>query len=138
MPTPSPAAVTAPRLLDRLAIFFSGLCTVHCVLVTLAITAIPIWGLGFLTSPAFHEAFLLMVIPVSLLGLWAGHRLHRQRRPLLLGIAALSMMVLAVVLRDTGVVGVAGESAINIPGALLLATAHWMNLRRGQSACPRH
>lgn len=135
---PSPAAATAPRLLDRLAILFSGLCTLHCVLVTLAITTIPLWGMGFLTSPAFHEAFLLAVIPVSLLGLWAGHRLHRQWRPLQLGGTALAMMVLAVVLRDTGVVGVIGESAINIPGALLLASAHWMNLRRGHSACRQH
>jgi uncharacterized membrane protein len=120
--------------LDRVAIAFSGVCAVHCVLVTLAAAAIPIWGLAWATAPAFHEWFLMLVIPLSLVGLWAGYRAHHRRFAATIGGLALSMLISAVILRENAIIGVVGESVITLSGAALLASAHLLNFRssRGQ------
>ena len=115
--------------LDRVAIAFSGVCAVHCVLVTLAAAAIPIWGLAWATAPAFHEWFLMLVVPLSLIGLWAGYRSHHRLVAATLGGLALSMLICAVILRENDIIGVVGESIITLSGAALLASAHLLNFR---------
>lgn len=118
--------------IDRLAIALSGVCAVHCVLVVAAISAIPIWGLGWLTAPHFHEWFLAAALAPSALALASGYRRHRKGLVVAMGLAALALMALAIALSVLDVVGENGESALTLSGAGLLALAHWRNLRLGR------
>ena len=122
--------------IDRLAIAFSGVCAVHCALVVAAVTAIPIWGLGWLTAPHFHEWFLAAALVPSALALGGGYRRHRQVGTIAAGTAALGLMALAIVLREQQIVDGNGESMLTLSGAGLLALAHWRNLRLGR--CRNH
>jgi len=122
--------------IDRLAIALSGVCAVHCVLVVAAITAIPIWGLGWLTAPHFHEWFLAAALAPSALALTSGYRRHRQATIVMMGGGALTLMAMAIALSTLDVVGENGESALTLSGASLLALAHWRNLRRGRCTHP--
>lgn len=126
-PDHSPAS-SAP--LDRLAIAFSGVCAVHCVLIVLAVTTIPLWGLSWLTAPHFHEWFLALAVLPSSVALWSGYRRHRRIEVIAGGIAALGLMATAIALRETGLASESGESALTLSGAALLAAAHWRNLRK--------
>lgn len=129
--SPSPKA-----RLDRLAIAFSGVCAVHCVLIVLAVTTIPLWGLGWLTAPHFHEWFLALALLPSSFALWSGYRRHGRIEVIAGGIVALMLMATAIVLRETGVASSTGESALTLSGAALLAAAHWLNLRKRDCAHP--
>lgn len=122
--------------LDRFAIAFSGVCAVHCVLIVLAITSIPIWGLGWLTAPHFHEWFLALALAPSAVALWSGYRRHRRTTVIGGGIAALTLMALAIVLREQALISEHGESVLTLSGAGLLAATHWRNLRlHGNEDC---
>lgn len=142
LPTTLPALTAAMPLrnspIDRLAIALSGVCAVHCVLVVAAITAIPIWGLGWLTAPHFHEWFLAAALAPSALALASGYQRHRKGLIVAMGAAALTLMALAVALSTLDVVGERGESILTLSGAGLLALAHWRNLRLGRCANPAH
>lgn len=115
--------------LDRIAIALSGVCAVHCVLIVLAIGAIPLWGLGWLTAPHFHEWFLAIAIPPSAYALWRGYCRHGRRSIVGGGLGALLLMLLAISLRETGLISASLESTLTLSGATLLALTHWRNLR---------
>jgi hypothetical protein len=122
--------------LDRFAIAFSGVCAVHCVLIVAAVTTIPLWGLGWLTAPHFHEWFLALALLPSSLALWSGYRRHGRVEVLIGGVGALGLMALAIALREAGLVSASGESVLTLSGAALLALTHWRNLRkRGGARC---
>ncbi|MHA7833399.1 MAG: MerC domain-containing protein [Algiphilus sp.] len=124
--------------IDRLAITLSGVCAVHCVLVVAAITAIPIWGLGWLTAPHFHEWFLAAALAPSAFALVSGYQRHRNRVVVALGVLALGLMALAIALSTLEAVSPQGESFITLSGAGLLAFAHWRNLRLGRCGHAAH
>lgn len=124
--------------IDRLAIALSGVCAVHCVLVVAAVTAIPIWGLGWLTAPHFHEWFLAAALTPSGFALLSGYRRHRRAAVVVMGGLALSLMALAITLSTLEVVIENGESALTLSGVTLLALAHWRNLRLGHRGHAAH
>lgn len=124
--------------IDRLAIALSGVCAVHCVLVVAAITAIPIWGLGWLTAPHFHEWFLAAALAPSAIALLSGYRRHRRTVVVAMGVLALALMALAIALSTLEAVSPRGESVVTLSGAGLLALAHWRNLRLGRCAHAAH
>lgn len=135
-----PDTATVPSTpLDRLAIAFSGLCAVHCVLIVAAVTTIPLWGLSWLTAPHFHEWFLALALLPSSVALWSGYRQHGHIEVIVGGITALGLMALAIALRESGLASSTGESVLTLSGAALLAATHWRNLRkRGGTHCAQH
>lgn len=125
--------------LDRFAIAFSGVCAVHCVLIVAAVTTIPLWGLGWLTAPHFHEWFLALAVLPSSLALWSGYRRHGRVEVIIGGLGALGLMALAIALHETGLASASGESVLTLSGAALLAATHWRNLRKRDDAhCAHH
>ena len=132
--------VTVPSTpLDRLAIAFSGICAVHCVLIFAAVTTIPLWGLSWLTAPHFHEWFLALALLPSSVALWGGYRLHGRTEVIAGGIVALGLMALAIALSEAGLASARSESVLTLSGAALLAATHWRNLRkRDDTRCAHH
>ncbi|MBC8104942.1 MAG: MerC domain-containing protein [Cytophagales bacterium] len=105
----------------------SLVCAVHCAVMPLAITLLPLVGLGFLA----HEATEWILVGLSLLlgggSLWVGFRGHRRRRALL-------FLVIGFALLAAGRVAEARENEwIGMPlvilGALAVAGAHFVNRR---------
>lgn len=131
-----PPLADAP--LDRFAIAFSGICAVHCVLIVAAVTTIPLWGLGWLTAPHFHEWFLALALLPSSLALWSGYRRHGRIEVIIGGVGALLLMTLAIVLRESGIASSTGESVLTLSGAAILAATHWRNLRKRDGALCAH
>lgn len=108
---------------DRLGILLSGLCALHC-LITLALVAVFGLGGGLLLDPALHRIGLALAIVVGGIGLGLGIARHGRREPMLLGLAGLSLMIVALLTGHSP-----AEAALTISGVALVAWAHWRNLR---------
>ena len=124
--TTNPATPLAARsrqnLLDRAAIFLSGLCLVHCIATLLFVTLLASAGSFFLADPRIHEYGLAVAILLAATALLRGVIRHRRLLPISLGAIGLSSMAAGLMVEH----GVA-EAAATIVGVLFVATAHRLN-----------
>lgn len=118
--------------LDGLAVAFSAICLVHCLMVPVALTLLPVVGLA-LSHGAVHDLMLLVVLPTSLVGLGIGCHRHRQGSVAWIGGLGLALLVVGALAVDS-VWGGAAERQITIAGGLILALAHIHNFRLCRAA----
>ena len=111
-------------LVDRVAIFLSGLCLVHCVATLLLVTLLASAGSFFLADPRIHEYGLGIAIALAATALLRGVMQHRRLMPIGLGAVGLSLMAGGLMI-EHGV----GEAAFTITGVLFVASAHRLNTR---------
>lgn len=126
---PSVAPTKSSYILDIIAMSLSGLCLAHCLLLPVAIFALPM--LGFLSDAHWvHQVLIGMAFPISL---WAIVRSGHWRRvgiagPMLLG---LSLLAVAAFYEPFEIY----EMPLSVTGALLLAFGHFRNAQRTHSQC---
>lgn len=110
---------------DRLGIFASAACLVHCLALPLLIPLLPM--LALVPHGAVHVALLLPIVAISLLAVIPGFRQHRARRVPVLALLGVCLCT-AAVLADS----VFGIEALDAPltatGGLSLVSAHLLNI----------
>lgn len=128
------AAVSRQTVLHRAGMALSGLCLVHCLLLPLALAAVPLSLGAFLPtkwveSEWLHASLIAPVVLVSGTALLRG-----GARSLVVLAASLGALVAALF-----VVSEALETTLTVAGAGALLAAHWFSLRRtepnGQATC---
>ena len=111
--------------LDKVGITASTLCALHCAVVPLLFTFLPLAGLGFLANPMFEWGMIVLAL---LLGassiLFSYFRTHRRLLPLLLLVLGFAIVV-------AGHIYIHGlAEAIVVPiGGLTIALAHFINYK---------
>lgn len=115
------------RYLDLYAAALSTLCLVHCLVLPMLASLLPVLGL-LSENEWVHKALVLLAIPATLLACWSS--MSRRQHPgfVAVALAGLSLLLLAAFAESLA----AFEVAITTAGALLLATAHgwrWANHR---------
>ena len=136
---PIPATPTADvglSLWDRLGISLSGLCAAHCVLTSLALAVMPLWSLVEGVHEWLHPAFVVLLIPTTVLALRRARR-HRHARQVSLLLGGGMLLVLAA-LGVGAVSGPLAEAAVMFVGSLVLIAGHWRNSRACASCQPDH
>ena len=114
---------------DKLAIFLSSLCVLHCVLTPILIIAIPAVGsMVAVSHDTFHDVLLYFVVPVGLAALGAGFIHHRNVRVLLVGLCGLILLAIAALAGHDNL-SEAGETVLTILASCLIVVAHVFNLR---------
>lgn len=117
---------SATHRLDRLALLFSAVCLVHCLLLPVAVTLLPILGATLFTHEQFHQIMLLVVLPTSLGAFALGCREHRQSSVAVIGGIGLTLLIIAAFAVGSAW-GDHAEQVITIIGGLVLAVAHIRN-----------
>lgn len=125
------------RWLDRAAILVSVLCLVQCLLLPVAVLALPFVSAGVLGHELVHVIVLIVVLPLSAAAFATGWRRHRRARMFYPGIAGLLVLVLAAAL-GRAVLGTVGEALVTSGGGVLLILAHVWNLVDSRRAGHRH
>jgi len=110
-------------LLDRLAIGLSGLCLLHCMAGFLLLSLFALTGDWL--DHRVHVVGLALAMPLAAMALWRGWRQHGRPEIGLLGVLGLLVMMASLVV----VHGEFVEMLVSMAGVLLLAVAHWRNLR---------
>jgi hypothetical protein len=115
--------------LDRLGIWSSVLCILHCLLTPLLVLTVPFLG-NFLSESWIHILIALIVFPVAVMALWRGYRLHQIKSTLYLGLVGLLFVVLAFTSGwYSGEMHRKVEVVMMILGGTFLTFAHYFNLR---------
>lgn len=107
---------------DRMAVFFSGLCLIHCILTPLII-GVGVMGLAgeILESEWVHIVMLFPVVALAVFSLPSAYRSHRAHWPMVMAAMGIAALCSAFFLPETL------ELWITIPAATLLIIAHSWN-----------
>lgn len=119
---------------DKLGIFLSGLCAIHCLLTPILLIALPVFGEMF-ESEWVHGLMAVFILPIGLYAFWSGYKHHRQTKVFALGVAGLLFIVSELVLPHE-IIHDVGHHVFTVIGSTLLITAHYLNRRA--CLCHRH
>lgn len=112
---------------DRIGATASFLCAIHCALLPFVLALLPFVGLEFLADHRFERGFVLFACALALFALVRGYRRHQGPLPLLLAAPGLALLLLGVTYAEG--YSIILHSVLVTCGGLLVASAHFVNLR---------
>jgi hypothetical protein len=122
------------RWWDRLGITMSVVCLVHCLALPFAIAALPLVAAQWLQASGFHVAMAIALLPIALLAVLPGLRMHGRRSVAAAMAAGLSLLSTAA-FADEAVLAHEWAVALTVAGGAILVAAHAVNLALCR-ACP--
>lgn len=114
------------RTADRIGAAASFLCALHCAALPFVLALLPLIGLEFLADHRFERGFVIFACVLALISLFSGYRRHRRVLPLRLAFPGLALLLIGVTLGERSIYL---HSALVTCGGLLVASAHFINLR---------
>jgi len=121
--------INKPGFWDRVGIALSGVCAIHCLLVPVIVSLIPLW-------PAFEELhgythlfFFLAIAPTVILSL---RKRHDSWMITFFLVGGVLVIFLAWFFNET--LGEYGEASITLIGSLMLIRGHWLNYKFKKTA----
>ncbi len=113
-----------PTKLDRLGIWISSLCALHCLALPLLLPLIPLIGSTFFAQLWFERTILTISMLIGAVALINGAmRYHGQYYPLVLLFSG------GVIYWFKDIFGHDYEPFTIATGALLIVAGHWINMR---------
>ncbi len=126
--------------LDKIGIFLSALCLIHCVASPIVIIMLP-WLSSVVDSIYAHIFFFVFVFPTAIFAFYHGAKRHHDYIPFKLGLLGISLLIIGILnqafqflhTHTSGSSGslVFGEILAHFPsilGSLILVLAHYRNL----------
>lgn len=111
--------------LDRIAVFLSSLCLLHCLALPFALLLGPLLGDWLQSSETqVHWLLLALALPVSAIALWRGFLKHHSQLTLGLGSIGLLLMFVGV----SHLIGEQWEVILTVTGVSALLVAHVRNM----------
>jgi hypothetical protein len=120
---------------DKVGIWTSSLCALHCLLLPILIPLLPFVGASFFAQNWFERSILSLSMIIGFWALFSGfYRYHRQLYPLY------SLVLGGIIYWNKDMFGAAYEPYTIAIGALLIVGAHVVNLKLCQSCheCDDH
>ncbi|WP_426689235.1 MerC domain-containing protein [Rhodanobacter ginsengiterrae] len=115
------------HLADRVGATASFLCAIHCALLPFVLALLPLIGMEFLADHRFERIFVLCACVLAALVLVRGYRRHRSALPLRMAVPGLALLLLGIAFINIG--SPVLHSVLVTCGGLMLAVAHFVNLR---------
>jgi hypothetical protein len=120
--------------LDNVGMTASVLCAIHCAIVPLLITILPLIGLGFLANPLVEWSMIVFALFIGVYAIGLSFtQTHHKPLPVFLLIGGFLIIII-------GHMFVSGwHEALVIPlGGLMIATAHFFNYRFSNTCSANH
>lgn len=108
--------------LDKFGMTASTICAIHCAIVPVLITTLPLMGLGFLANPWVEWGMIILALMLGISSIAVSYfKVHRRPLPIVLLLAGFSAIAI-------GHLFVSWMEAIIVPlGGLTIAAAHFLN-----------
>lgn len=111
-------------VLDRLGVWVSAMCALHCLLLPLLLPVLPLLASSFVAEHWFERSILTISIVIGFVALFIGFKqYHRQIYPMY------SLSVGALIFWNKDIFGHAYEPFTVALGAAFIIAAHLVNLR---------
>ncbi len=108
---------------DALGIGASMACAIHCALLPLFLTSLPLFGVNIIHNTAFEAGMILLALSIGLYSLYHGYiKHHHSLLPLSLLLAGFIFLVLKQFF-------IQYETWLLLPAVALIITAHILNFR---------
>lgn len=120
--------------LDKVGIFLSAVCLIHCLLTPLLMLSLPILARYYLAHPWFHIGLALLIIPVGLVAFYSGYKHHHNNLVWLLGVPGLVIIALVPYLVHQLLLPIP-EALVMTFGSVMVLAAHWINKKNCQKCC---
>jgi len=123
--------------LDRFAIVLSSICAIHCIALPLVVGLVPLLAVATNHDNAlhefwFHQFILIFILPVSIIALIVGYRLHHQRIPVIIGVIGLVILATVALFADLlitqQIIPHSGETLLTVLGGVIHAVGHIANV----------
>ena len=116
------------KVLDRVGIWTSSLCALHCLLLPILVPLVPLVAGTFFAEAWFERSILSLSMIIGFWALLSGYqRYHRQLYPLF------SLLLGGLIYWNKNMFGEAYEPVTIAIGAMLIVASHVVNLRLCQS-----
>lgn len=111
--------------LDHIGMTASTLCAIHCAIVPILLTFLPLAGVGFLATPIFEWGMITLALMLGVSSIFLSYvRTHRRVLPLIMLVAGFAAVVLGHIYLHGWI------EAIVVPlGGLTIAAAHFVNFK---------
>lgn len=117
------------RILDKVGIWASSLCAVHCLSLPVLLPIAPLVGASFFAQDWFERSILIVSLMVGFWAMLVGfYRHHRQLSPLV------SIALGGMIYWNKDIFGESFEPITIAIGAMLIVVAHVANLRLTQQS----
>ena len=120
--------------LDNVAISFSVLCGLHCLLLPIAIIFFPTISATFMGAEDFHQTLLYFIIPSSIIALTLGCNMHGKYNVYLYGIIGVGTLLVASFFGHD-YFGESGEIILTLIGTGIVSFGHLKNQRLCAECC---
>ncbi|WP_413581706.1 MerC domain-containing protein [Bdellovibrio sp. HCB288] len=122
---------------DRLGIYLSSLCAIHCLLTPVFLLALPALGEVF-ESTWVHMSMAAFILPIGLFAFWSGYKHHRQMKVVSMGVGGLLLVCIGTLMHHEleEILPQLPHNTVTILGSVLLVTAHFLNRKACQ--CDSH
>lgn len=121
--TEQESAAAVRSLADRLGIFLSALCVVHCLLTPFVLILIPSLQVSRYHG-AFHEGLLYILPVLAVAAFIPGYRRHRDPRVFYWSLPGLLLICVGALCFDDHAIG---QVVASVAGSLLLIRSHLIN-----------
>ena len=119
---------------DKIAISFSVVCALHCLLLPIAVIFLPAISATFLGSEDFHKTLLYFVIPSSIIALSVGCKMHGKYEVYSYGVIGIGTLLFASFFGHD-YLGEIGEILFTLIGAVIVSLGHYKNQKLCAECC---
>ena len=120
--------ITNKFRVDGVAISLSFLCALHCLFVPSFIILAPSFLSISFNNEFIHYLILILAIPVSVFALSIGFKSHKSLSMVFSGFLGISILLFALFYGNS-VFGETGEKGLTLLGSIIVASAHFRNLK---------
>lgn len=114
----------ARLMMDKLGIWISGLCALHCIALPIVLSIAPLMADSFVAAEWFEHSILSLSMLIGLSALLIGYfRYHKQFYPII------ALIIGGIIYWQKDIFGHAFEPITIALGASLIIAAHLVNLR---------
>ena len=115
--------------LDKLGIFCSTACVIHCLLAPISIF-ISATIVSYLQSEWVHVGLTLSIIPIAGISFYSSKKLHQCSRPMKLGLLGIGLLMVAIGYEKVLGLEMEGlEIFTTVVGSTFLVIAHFNNMK---------
>ena len=119
---------------DKIAISFSVVCALHCLLLSIVVIFLPSISATFLGTENFHKILLYFVIPSSIIALSLGCKMHGKYEVYSYGFFGIGALLFASFFGHD-YLGEVGEISLTLIGAGIVSLGHYKNQKLCADCC---